>query len=64
VGLDRLALAHGNRGGGAWPGKVVVVAVGLAEKIVVVRTADDFLAEISGDALGAVVPENDFAGAD
>jgi hypothetical protein len=60
-GLGGFAFAHGGGGGSVRAGKLVVFAVGLAEKIVGVETADDVLAKIAGDALGAIVPEENFA---
>jgi len=61
MSLDGLTLAHGDRSAGAGPRQVVVVAVGFAEKVIVVRSADDVLAKVPGYAFGAIVPENDFA---
>src|SRR5580698_5150166 len=59
--LRRLAVAHGSGGGSKIATELVVFAIRLAEKIVGVEAADDVLAEIASDALGTVVPEEDFA---
>src|SRR5580698_8587531 len=50
MGLDRLAFAHGDGSGGTGSRQVIVVAVGFAEKVVVVHPADHVLAKVSGDA--------------
>jgi hypothetical protein len=59
--LGGLAVAHRGGGGSERAGEFIVFAVGLAEKIVGVEAAEDVLAKIAGDALGAVVPEENFA---
>jgi hypothetical protein len=60
-GLRGLAFAHGSSGRGVRAGELIVFAVGLAEEIVGVQTPYDVLAEITGDALGTVVPEENFS---
>jgi len=45
MGLDRLAFAHGDGSGGTGSRQVIVVAVGFAEKVVVVHPADHVLAK-------------------
>ena len=58
--LGGLAFTDGGGGGRVCAGELIVFSVGLTEKIVGVEAADDVLTEIAGDALGAIVPEEDF----
>ena len=59
-GLRGPTFAHGGGSRRERAGEFVVFAVGFAEKIVGVEAADDVLTEVAGDALGAIVPEENF----
>ena len=59
--LREPALAHRSGGGSECAGELIVFAIGFTEEIIGEKAADDVLAQVAGDALGAIVPEQNFA---